>query len=248
MSLRSGLCCKENRRNGSCYHKGSRKGSTHRYNKGGILIEFALSIPILISLLLFVFDHYRFYELKDKIKSSTYLAASIMQQLSNSREDKQLTQNDLKRITFASCLNLFHSNSMCYPWPLGIYPVIEWLYAKRLSDDSYQWQSSWTAISTATEKGNSLDDFLGYSIGSVTIKTKSQIFSIFPDLTCSRDGDERILIRYWYRRSWKNYSKNKLGFFLLEPQIVPGQEWIKDLFTYRLIIVPKPGLFPAKQE
>ena len=50
-------------------------------HKGGILIEFTFSIPICIFLLFFVADHYRFYELKSKVKTSTYLVSSMIQQL-----------------------------------------------------------------------------------------------------------------------------------------------------------------------
>ena len=92
-------------------HISHHKGNTY-YHHGGILIEFAFSIPIMIILLLFVHDHYRFYELKSKLKSSAYLVASMIQQLSNTRSDKQLTSTDLAHIVYASCLNLFHSNSV----------------------------------------------------------------------------------------------------------------------------------------
>ena len=59
------------------------------YYKGGILIEFAFSVPILVGLLFFLCDHYRFYELKNKVKSSAYLAASMVQQITNNRTNKQ---------------------------------------------------------------------------------------------------------------------------------------------------------------
>ncbi|MBQ7674714.1 MAG: hypothetical protein IJT36_09465, partial [Alphaproteobacteria bacterium] len=73
----------------------------------------------MISLLFFLCDHYRFYELKNKLKSSAYLAASMVQHISNTRTDKQLTVNDLARISYASCLNLFHTNTMFNPWPFS---------------------------------------------------------------------------------------------------------------------------------
>ena len=97
------------------------------YHHGGILIEFAFSIPIIILLLLFVNDHYRFYELRNKIKSSAYLAASMLQQLGNTRTDKQLTSSNLSRISYVSCLNFFHTNTMFKPWSLGIYYVVSFL-------------------------------------------------------------------------------------------------------------------------
>ncbi|MBQ7674315.1 MAG: hypothetical protein IJT36_07375 [Alphaproteobacteria bacterium] len=52
----------------------------------------------MISLLFFLNDHYRMYELKNKIKSSAYLIASIIQQVKNTSNEKTLTKDDLKRI------------------------------------------------------------------------------------------------------------------------------------------------------
>ncbi|MBQ7673933.1 MAG: hypothetical protein IJT36_05345 [Alphaproteobacteria bacterium] len=69
----------------------------------------------MIILILFACDHYHIHELQNKLKAPAYLAASIVQ-IANTRTDKQLTLNDLVRITYASCLNLFHTNTMFTPW------------------------------------------------------------------------------------------------------------------------------------
>ena len=167
----------------------------------------------------------------------------MVQHISNTRTDKQLTQNDLKRITYASCLNLFHTNTMFNPWPLGICVVIEFRYVKRINSDNYQFQSLWTAISLGKTSGTVIDR-VDSSAGSVSIVTQSQIQSYHKDLVCEKDNDERLLITYYYRK--KNYSKNKLGFFILDPRVIPGRGWAGDLFTYNMVISLKPGLFPAK--
>ncbi len=211
-----------------------RKFSSYSCNHGGILIEFAFSVPIVILLLYFVNDHYRFYELKNKARTSAYLAAGMVQQLGNKRTNKQLTKNDIARITYASCLNFFHNNSMFRPWPFGLYVVMDITYVKRITDDNYQYQFVWTATTAGTRP-----EEMNYYLGSLETKTKSEIAQLKSDLICERNGDERIRILYCYRNY--GFSKKKLGLFILNPKInVVGTIWESEL-----IITPKPGLFPV---
>ena len=216
---------------------------------GGILIEFAFSIPILISLLFFACDHYRFYELHDKVKTSTYLAASMVQQIGNARSNKQLTSKDFSMISYASCLNFFHTNTMFNPWPFGIYIAIDYYYVKRLSKNEYQYQQCWGTSS----KGNSP---LNMTQNCENLKTISldDVKDLHTDLVCNKDGEERVLIECCYRRV-VGFHKSRLGFFLLEPKSKSGRHGPKDssnswniynFFVYQLVITPKPGLFPAK--
>ena len=214
-------------------------------NHGGVLIEFAFSIPVLIFLLFFVSDHYRFYELKNKIRASTYLAASMVQQIGNTRTDKQLTSGDFQRICLVSCFNFFHTNSVFFPWPFGFSVGIDLEYVKRLSSDNYQYQQSYSSCKK--------NGFIKYT-GSLYTKTKAWVKDLNPNLVCNKDGDERLLITYYYRKQ-DNFDKSKLGLFLLEPQAVPTthgstiiQYEIPNLFIYRLVITPKPGLFPARND
>ena len=121
-----------------------------RHYTGGILIEFTFSIPVCIILLFFVNDHYRLHELKNKLKSSSYLIASIIQQLKNSSTEKQLSLADFAKITYAGCLNLFHTNSMFKPWPLGISFNVGYYWVKRENTDSYKYQNFYVATAKAT--------------------------------------------------------------------------------------------------
>ena len=173
--------------------------------KGGILIEFTFSIPICIILLFFVADHYRFYELKNKLKSSAYIAASLIQQIGNKRTDKHLTKADLQRISYASCLNLFHTNSMFNPWPLGIYYALFTHYVKRVSNDSYQYQQSYATMSSGIAPNNSMC----CGCNSYT-KSLSQIQAISSDLVCDKDGEERVIIACHYRKA-SNFKKINWG-------------------------------------
>ena len=212
--------------------------------KGGILIEFAFSIPVFIILLFFVSDHYRIYELKNKLKTSAYLAASMTQQISNTRSDKQLTAADLARITYACCLNFFHTNTMFNPWPFGISYSINFIYVKRLNSNSYQYQSSWGSTESGVSPVN-----MGRYVGGIPTKKLSEIENVNTDLVCSRDGEEKLFLNCTYRRML-NFDKSKIGLFLLDPQMVKGgmhtTNRYPDLLYYQIVISPKPGLFPAR--
>ena len=171
-------------------------------HSGGILIEFAFSIPILIILLLFACDHYRFYELKDKVKSSTYLAASMIQQLGNTRTDKQLTIDDFARITYASGLNFFHTDTM-FSHVFGIYYLMYFFYVKRDSENSYQFQSGYTTTSLKQSENTLLSRLKRFADKTATGKTKSYIESIHSDLVCEKDGEERVF-------SWNVFTINMI--------------------------------------
>ena len=212
------------------------------YHHGGILIEFAFSIPIIILLLLFVNDHYRFYELRNKIKSSAYLAASMLQQLGNTRTDKQLTSSNLSRISYVSCLNFFHTNTMFKPWSLGIYYVVSFLWVKRVDDNSYQFQHCWASTAGGTSPSG-----INKSCPNVSTKSRSTIELTYPELICEKDGDEKVLVVCYYRKKTSLFSKHELGFVLLEPNIKRGPDGsTNNFFIYSLVIRPKPGLFPGK--
>ncbi|MBQ7673758.1 MAG: hypothetical protein IJT36_04440 [Alphaproteobacteria bacterium] len=64
----------------------------------------------------------------------------MIQQITNTRLDKQLTHNDMKRIVYASCFNFFHTNSMFSPYPFGIFYDVYLYYVRKTSDDQYYYQ------------------------------------------------------------------------------------------------------------
>ena len=81
---------------------------------------------------------------------------------------------------------------------------------------------------------------------SVTTRTLAQVQAMCPDLVCDKDGDERLIVEAIYRN--RNFNKSKLGFFLLEPKNnTKGTDGNNALFLYKLVIVPKPGLFPVTE-
>ena len=203
-------------------------------------------MPILVILLLFVNDHFRFYDLKNKVKSSAYLMASMLQQMNNTRENKQITSKQIALAAYASCLNLFNTNSAFSPRPLGIFIATDLWWVKRISENNYQFQRTWTATS------NDNPTQMGQASWEVSTFTLNQVRYTHPDLVCNKDNEERLLILYAYRKDSK-FDKSKLGLFILEPNLIQTSEYkhvnVPDaIFYYMLVITPKPGLFPAKNE
>ena len=218
----------------------------HKRQKGGILIEFTFSIPVCIALLFLVNDHYRFYELKNKAKTSTYLAASILQHIKNNKTDKTLTKDDLARIAFASCLNFFHTKSMFNPFPFGLYYAVNYVWVKRINSNSYQSQHCYATTSSGTSP-------MGMNracLSIVTTRTAAYVEAINPDLVCEKDGDERVFVECCYRKINDSFKKSQLGFFILTPKTYKSIDGMtNNFFTYQIVFTPKPGgLFPAKNE
>ena len=166
------------------------------------------------------------------------MVASMIQHVTNTRTDKQLRFNDIRNITYASCLNIFHTNSMFNPWPLGVFFAIDFDWIKKIDGDKYMWQRSCALTSSTSLENMSKSQASGTS-------TLDQIVARYPilkplqnDLVCYSNGDEKLVINCYYRPA--NYNKSKLGFFLMNPIFDSAK------FGYHLIIIPKPGLFPVK--
>ena len=165
----------------------------------------------------------------------------MLQQIANNRSSKQLTINDICNITYASCLNFFHTNTMFNPWPFGICYIAHFYYVKRLSSDSYQFQKTYGG----TNRGTSPNNMTKSGVGTST-RTQAQVEAMHPDLICQKDGEERVLIECVYREASK-FNKSKLGFFIMNPPGVKAADnSTTNICVYHLVITPKPGLFPVK--
>lgn len=69
-----------------------------------------------------------------------------------------------------------------------------------------------------------------------------------PDLICSTDGDERVLV--WAHWSAESYTKSKLGFFMIPLKSFSDAPYgatsasVTSYFQQKVVFTPKPGLFP----
>ena len=206
----------------------------------------------MISLLFFLCDHYRFYELKDKVKSSAYLAASMVQQITNNRTNKQLTITDLGRITYASFLNFFHlAKEMYVPMPLGLNPRMGYFWVKKTADNTYQYQVVESRPNTNKGYDDTSSLLLYKEFHEVTTKTETQVKELLPDLVCDNIGDEKAVIWAVLQQIAGTFTKEKAGFFVMPIKGFSGFGFsdayvatVKGHFQYKLVFTPKPGLFP----
>lgn len=190
-------------------------------------------------------DHYRFYELQNKAKTSAYLAASMIQQLKNTKSDKQLTKEDFVRITFASCLNFFHTNTMFKPYPFGIYYSVSYEWVKRINSNSYQFQHNFAYTKAEATSPMTMTGICG----SIQTIMQAAVEAKNPDQVCNKDGDERVCIEACYKQYDNSFNKSQLGFFILTPKTHKGiDDTTNCLFTYQVVTTPKPGLFPGKNQ
>jgi hypothetical protein len=166
----------------------------------------------------------------------------MVQQLGNTKTDKQLSVADIQRIAYASCLNFFHTNSMFNPWPLGIFYSVDFYYAKRINNDNYQYQHVWTQTKNSCNSPSTMQS----SCGNLSAFSKSNIEASYPELVCNKDGEEKLVIACCYRKQ-SNFNKSKLGLFLLEPLANNNHSRAGTIFVYEVVITPKPGLFPVKK-
>ena len=190
-------------------------------------------------------DHFRFYELREKIKSSTYFISSMLQNISNTRSEKQLTYSDMRRIVYISCFNLFHTKAMFSPYPFGIFYIVHFHYVKRVNNNEYIYNK----FIAHTGRGGSVpmvSGMTGYLAKNET-KMLSEIRELHPDLVCNKDEEERLLIISAYGATqYTRFNKSKLGFLIFEPNFATDTSLGN--FFYKLVITLKPGLFPLKNE
>ncbi|MBR1734065.1 MAG: hypothetical protein IJ730_01225 [Alphaproteobacteria bacterium] len=208
-------------------------------NKGGVLIEFTFSIPICIMVLFFASDHYRFYELRNKVQTSVYLMASLLQNLTNTSEDKYLDITDIRRIAFASCLNFFHTTSMFSPWRFGLSWYGTITYVKRTGPSKYQaYKFEFdTGVNTSTTVN-------GISCVKTVISVNDPS-TLNKDMVLDNVNDEKVLIEASYKPkptedgqgTDTRFHKAKLGLYILNAK--DGN------FRSRIVITPKPGLFSS---
>lgn len=192
-------------------------------NEGVVLIEFAVCMPVFILILQLMLDHYRFYELKSKIRSAAYLAASMVQNISNCRESQKLTQADFKNICRACSLVIANKEN----WGNSLFALkMQVNYLKKSSSTENKGYKF--CVSTTRCSGSSFGE---YEPADTT------------DITIDNVGDEIVKIRaFLYPASGSSGGSFKqMNFQLMSPE-VKGNENAKNPFEYTVTFTPKPGI------
>ena len=172
----------------------------------------------------------------------------MVQQIGNTKENKQITLNNIARIAYTSGLNFFiNPEEIFYPFLRGIYYTLIGYYVKRISSNSYYIQSYYSTSSLGKYWNNSRK-----GCSQITSKSSTEIKTVDKNLLCDKDEDEKVVLEYSYRRINRSdtpYNKHKLGLFLIDPPIRTSIDKLSnDFFNYRIVFTPKPGLFPVINE
>jgi hypothetical protein len=183
-----------------------------------------------------------------QVEFGACIAINMIQNITSTRENKRLTLKDLSNITRTSSLNFFPGISMFSPFPLGVRPYTWYYYIKRENGTNYLW--AWRA---RPDNGG-----LGTSYECVEYNKNSSVnaSNINPKLVCNNNGDEKVLVRYFYTAMDISDYMAKLAFRFLKPKV--PSSWYCDtisfntwkgnnnVFTCDLTFTPKPGLFPLQ--
>ena len=110
----SGLSSKNNRLTQSDFIKKSRKGA--------ILIEFAFAVPVLFSLIYYVYDLAKMKRYNERMDFVGHQMAGMIQNISQNRADKRITKADLRNIISAAYTTIYPGDTQFltpagYPGP-----------------------------------------------------------------------------------------------------------------------------------
>lgn len=89
--------------------------------KGGVLIEFAFGIPILILMLYFCFDVPSAYRLMHKLNTSSRIAATMLMNINLHQLDKRITKQTLEEIVKILAIYFSGNVKNSLPYNLSLY-------------------------------------------------------------------------------------------------------------------------------
>lgn len=199
-------------------------------SKGNMTIELAFTLPAMLGSLFLILNHYRFYEIKSKIKSSAFLAASMIQNVTNTRTDKTLTKNDFRQITFASSLNLF-LNDTVFTGSRGTTYRLTIKYGKRTAS-GYEGLT----IVCNTANANKVSS-IAYSGASSTTNNSG--------ISLASEGDEGMSVTAELIPAGStSYNPTKMGFFnfKINSFVNASMPAIRSNFKYEVKLTPKPDI------
>lgn len=207
-------------------------------SRGGILVEFALAVPFFVAIFYFAIDVPKHSRYKSQMKSATYYATSMIQNVTNGREDKRVTGRDLKRICWTCFYNIFHGKQIASPYPRGFYPYNYIYYVKGVTDSTAQvmWRTDKLYPHKDPDDGalsivnfQSLQSTVKYHVNAVDPK------SIHKDLQIKKDEVKIIVESILVEEASK-----KFGFYIFKPKSRTNNNCY---YHTVVIFTPTPGIF-----
>ncbi|MDR2766108.1 MAG: pilus assembly protein [Holosporaceae bacterium] len=243
-------------------------GKILRKVNGSVLIEFALTAPVLLTILYFAMDVPKHARECEKMRFSTYCAINMIQNLTQKRDDRRITRLDMAYIFSTSMISFFGGGGNIQygtsnEHPLGYWPSSRLYYIKGVGDNKAKiiWKLQSTGPLSAP--GDPMPEFSTVADEATTVKGNfnSEIDSsaILPDLTI-RDGEVKMIYEVslctksnitnprggiWW--TGDEPPRSFWGFYLLKPTRTfyddSSSPRVHAYFTRATVFTPSPGLF-----
>ncbi len=223
-------------------------------SKGAILIEFAFSLPVLIVLLYYIYDLNRLKRYYSRTEFVGQQVASMIQNISQSRESKTITLKDLQYIARTAFLSIYPGMSMYKQngyFEFGHTPTLQIIYVKGLDNGNASciWRYYYRMSSIIGGAQESSADF--EFLRPVYFKTNVLPSQIYSSLTINPGEVKIIVISQITRGSSLTNSlngkyltdKQSFDFYLLSPKYIATYNSIYYFFPSVVIFTPRPGLF-----
>ncbi len=227
-------------------------------NKGAILIEFAFTIPLLLVIILYIYDINKFSYIKNCIKTATYYGVNIIQNISQNRTNKKLTKNDFINLSRTLILSLPISQAMIQnKYKSQLYIITTMTLIEGITNDKCK--VKWSIFTDFNEgqitkyvsNNNANTDITGtwasvlnYRYGC-TAKINQEIISttLFHDLHIKK-GEIKAILEISFYNNHTGRTKNIEE--LLETKLLklPSLKGLGDTyFNTHVIFSPKAGIF-----
>ena len=169
--------------------------------EGAILIEFAFAIPVLVAILYFIMDGplLRLYQLK--LKNTAYFAINMMQNITDTRENKAITLNDLRNIRACAFANIYRSTAQFKNdkgnYPLGHYGHIYLYYLKGTGTNQasvkWIWDSGAPGPKPSQPENEHILTTIEKQVNSIVDPTRTKAGEIYKDLQIN-NGEIKLIV------------------------------------------------------
>ncbi|MDR0677229.1 MAG: hypothetical protein LBF57_00945 [Holosporaceae bacterium] len=170
-------------------------------SKGAILIEFAVSIPVLVVLMYYMHDVPKLARIHERMEFCAHCAVNMFQNISQNRADKKITLKDLDYIVSSAMLPYFGGGTNQYAQsgyilPCGFEPEALIYCVLGIGENKAKilWiaYSDWNWLPGAKKFTYLSSAPSNRSIIKGSLNTEMDCSSIYKDLTI-KDGEMKIL-------------------------------------------------------
>jgi hypothetical protein len=233
-------------------------GRTIKKTRIGLFrFEIAFAMPVLIALLYYMHDLPKLKQINSRMRFCAYCMASMLQEVSQNRENKKITLADLKNVAASAFLTIYPGKT-AYPTSTERYIYGHFLdcfvhCVKGVNGKaSVLWNKRICSYIGTGPSNVSVTNFTTVSHWSSLVKYQQNVApsSIYKDLTV-KNGETKIIveclsyidINYGFTdgRPPTTSAREKFGFWIFNPEgtSVTGRGY----FNQVVIFTPKPGLF-----